>query len=130
MSPKKVLLADDEMDVIRVVSARLKDGGYQVISAGDGEEALRLAKEERPDIVILDIMMPKLDGYKVCRLLKFDHQYKTIVVMMLTARAQPEDMKLAAECGADAYMTKPVDFQEFLTKIAQLLAAKEKPAGS
>ena len=126
--PKKILLADDEADIVALVSARLKAGGYEVIPATDGETALKLAKEQGPDMVILDVMMPKLDGYKVCRLLKFDSRYKGIPVMMLTARTQPEDIQLATECGADAYMTKPIDSKEFLAKIAQLLQAKGSAA--
>ena len=122
--PKKILLADDEADIVNLVSARLKANGYEVLSASDGETALKLAKEGQPDVVILDVMMPKLDGYKVCRLLKFDSRYKGIPVIMLTARTQPEDIQLAAECGADAYMTKPLNSQEFLAKIAELLSAK------
>ena len=122
--PKKILLADDEADIVNLVSARLKANGYEVLSASDGETALKLAKEGQPDVVILDVMMPKLDGYKVCRLLKFDSRYKGIPVMMLTARTQPEDIQLATECGADAYMTKPLNSQEFLAKIAELLSAK------
>ncbi len=128
--PKRILLADDEADIVTIVSMRLKANGYEVISANDGETALKLAKQESPDLLILDLMMPKLDGFKVCRLLKFDRRYKAIPIMMLTARAQPEDLKLATECGADAYMTKPLDAQGFLKKIAELLAAQEKPAGS
>ena len=124
MMPKKILLADDEADIVTLVSARLKAGGYEVISATDGEAALKLAKEQDPDLVILDVMMPKLDGYKVCRLLKFDSRYKGIPVMMLTARTQPEDIQLATECGADAYMTKPLDSKAFLAKIAELTQAK------
>ena len=122
--PKKILLADDEADIVNLVSARLKASGYEVVPAGDGETALKLAKEGQPDLVILDVMMPKLDGYKVCRLLKFDSRYKGIPVIMLTARTQPEDIQLATECGADAYLTKPLNSQEFLAKIAELLAAK------
>ena len=122
--PKKILLADDEADIVNLVSARLKASGYEVVPAGDGETALKLAKERQPDLVILDVMMPKLDGYKVCRLLKFDSRYKGIPVIMLTARTQPEDIQLATECGADAYLTKPLNSQEFLAKIAELLAAK------
>ncbi len=121
---KKILLADDEADIVALVSARLKASGYEVIPATDGETALKLAKEQGPDMVILDVMMPKLDGYKVCRLLKFDSRYKGIPVMMLTARTQPEDIQLATECGADAYMTKPLDSKEFIAKIAQLLQSK------
>lgn len=122
---RRILLADDEGDIVSLVSARLKANGYEVISANDGETALKLVKQEPPpDLIILDVMMPKLDGYKVCRLLKFDSRYKGIPVMMLTARTQPEDVKLATDCGADAYMTKPLDSQEFLKKIAQLLEAR------
>ena len=126
--PKRILLADDELDIITLIAARLKANGYEVIPASDGETALKLAKQEQPDLLILDVMMPKLDGYKVCRLLKFDSRYNAIPVMMLTARTQPQDVKLAGECGADAYVTKPVDVKEFLKKIALLMAPKETSA--
>ena len=124
---KKILVVDDEPDIVKVVQLRLKASGYDVITANDGEEGLKKVKEERPDLVVLDVMMPKLDGYKVCRLLKFDSRYRAIPILMLTARSQPEDIKLAGECGADGYHTKPLEPKAFLDKIKELL---ERESGS
>ena len=96
-----------------------------MVIARDGEEALKRVKEDSPDLIILDVMMPKLDGYKVCRLLKFDRRFKSTPVLMLTARTQAEDISLATQCGADAYMSKPFQSKEFVDKISELLAAAE-----
>lgn len=122
---KRILLADDEADIIMLVSTRLKAGGYDVITATDGEAALRMVREQKPDLVILDVMMPKLNGHQVCRLLKFDSNFRSIPVIILTARTQPADARIAGECGADAHMTKPLDSQEFLKKVAKLLGVAE-----
>jgi len=122
---KKILVADDQADVLQLIAVRLKSSGFDVVTASDGQEVLLKVKEERPDLVVLDLMMPKLDGYKACRLLKFDSRYKKIPVLILSARSQPEDIKLAQKCGADDYMVKPFDPPAFLGKIKELLAAAE-----
>ncbi len=120
---KKILLVDDEPDLVQMVSIRLKTAGYDVVSAYDGQQALDSVKQNKPDLIILDLMLPKMDGYKVCRLLKFDERYKKIPVLIFTARAQVEDVHLATECGANGYLTKPFEAQVLLKKLEELLAA-------
>jgi DNA-binding response OmpR family regulator len=121
MSKGKILIVDDEPELVKAIQIRLESSGYEVTVARDGQEGLDKIKSERPSLVILDVMLPKLDGYKVCRLLKFDEKYKNIPVIMLTARAQESDAKLSAEVGADAYVTKPFDHRIVLSKIQELL---------
>jgi DNA-binding response OmpR family regulator len=121
MDKKKILLIDDEEDIVHLVEFRLKAAGYEVISAFDGQSGLDKARSENPDLIILDLMLPKMDGYKVCRMLKFDEKYKHIPVIMFTARAQDNDKKTGEEVGADAYVIKPFEPQMLLGKIAELL---------
>lgn len=121
MNKSKILLVDDEKDLVEIVSNRLQASGYEVIVAYDGQEALDKARKEKPDLIILDLMLPKMDGYKVCRMLKFDEKYKHIPIIMFTARAQGEDEKMGMEVGANAYMTKPFEPQVLLAKIKELL---------
>ena len=130
-SKPMILVVDDEPDLVQLVSLRLKIAGYDVMAAYDGQEALDQVKRTRPDLIILDLMLPKLDGYKVCRLLKFDERYKEIPVLIFTARAQEQDVKMAIECGAEAYMMKPFEPKVFLDKLAELIqAAKQTSKGS
>lgn len=117
----KILIIDDESDLVEMVTLRLEANDYQVISAYDGQEGLDKARNEKPDLIILDLMLPKIDGYKVCRLLKFDEKYKKIPIILFTARAQESDIKLGEDVGADAYLIKPFEPDVLLTKIAQLL---------
>ena len=121
MDKNKILVVDDEFDMVEMLSMRLEAAGYQVISASDGQEGLNKARSEKPDLIILDLMMPKVDGYKVCRMLKFDEKYKHIPIILFSARAQETDMKLGQEVGADAYVTKPFEPDILLNKISQLL---------
>ena len=118
---KKILLVDDEKDIVEVVASRLRASNYNVILAYDGQEALDKAHKEKPDLIILDLMLPKMDGYKVCGLLKFNEKYRKIPIIMLTARGQDSDMKMGQEVGADAYIIKPFDSQVLLGKIKELL---------
>jgi two-component system, OmpR family, alkaline phosphatase synthesis response regulator PhoP len=120
---QRILVVDDEEDISFSLARRLSSEGFEVICAEDGAEGLRRAQTESPDLIVLDLMLPKMDGYKVCRLLKFDERYKRIPIIMLTARSQDEDAALGREMGADAYMTKPFDSGELLQKIQELLAA-------
>lgn len=118
---KKIIIVDDEPDILKTIEIFLKGEGFNVITAADGITALDKIRRERPDLVILDIMLPKLDGYKVCRMLKFDSKFKTIPVVILTARAQEVDEKKAKEVHADAYITKPFQPDVLLEKIKSLL---------
>ena len=120
-SKKRILLVDDEKQLVEMMQMRLEAGGYAVLSAYDGQEALDKARTEKPDLIILDLMLPKVDGYKVCRMLKFDEIYKNIPVILFSARAQEEDIKLGKEVGAEAYITKPFDPAILLAKIKELL---------
>jgi two-component system, OmpR family, alkaline phosphatase synthesis response regulator PhoP len=121
MNKKRILLVDDEEDLRKMLAFRLEAVDYEVLQAGDGKEGLDKARADRPDLVILDLMLPKLDGFKVCRMLKFDEKYKHIPVIMFTARAQKSDEDLGKEMGADAYITKPFDPGQLLGKIEELL---------
>lgn len=118
---KKILLVDDERDLLEIVKMRLEASGYKVLTALDGQEGFDMAKREKPDLVILDLMLPKIDGYKVCRMLKFDEKYKKIPIILFTARAQEADKKLGEEVGADAYITKPFEPEVLLEKIKELV---------
>jgi DNA-binding response OmpR family regulator len=119
--PKKILVVDDEADMRRIISVRLEINGYNVITADDGEEALEKTKKERPDLIVLDLMLPKISGFEVCRMLKFDKQYKEIPIMILSALDQQADREKAAKCGADAYFIKPFDLELLIKKTKDLL---------
>jgi DNA-binding response OmpR family regulator len=117
---KRILLVDDEPDVQAVVGTRLTAMGFEVLSAKDGQEGLDFARKEAPDAIVLDLMLPKLDGYKVCRMLKFDKAYENIPVIILSAKGSEADKKLAEQAGADAYMVKPFDLKLFTQTIQRL----------
>jgi DNA-binding response OmpR family regulator len=117
MKNKKILIVDDERDIVETISFRLGEEGYECISAGDGIEALKKARTEKPHLVILDIMLPKMNGYKVARLLKFDEKYQHIPIIMLTAKTQDTERIMGIETGADGYITKPFEMDALLTII-------------
>jgi two-component system alkaline phosphatase synthesis response regulator PhoP len=117
----KVLIVDDEPDLVRILQFGLQSAGYAVECAGDGQEGLKKARESRPDVILLDLMLPKLDGYKVCRLLKFDERYKQIPIVILSARTQEGDQALAMEMGANVFVTKPYEFAEILAHVETLV---------
>ena len=124
MDQKKILLVDDEKDLVATMAFQLKAAGYEVITAYDGVDGLEKGKKEKVDIIILDLMLPKMDGYKVCALLKKDSRYSGIPIILFTARAQESDIKMGEEVGADAYIIKPFDYKLLLKKIEELLKAK------
>jgi len=121
MDKKRILIVDDEEDILKVLKLRLEANNYEVLISTDGQDGLNKARSEKPNLVILDLMLPKLDGYKVCRMLKFDEKYKVIPVIMFTAKAQKKDEELGMEMGADAYITKPFEPDVLLEKIKELL---------
>ena len=121
MSKRKILVVDDEKQLVDLIKVRLETNDFEVLTAYDGQEGLARAKKENPDLIILDLMLPKMDGYKVCRMLKFDEKYRKIPIILFTAKAQEEDVKLGEEVGADAYVTKPFESQVLLDKIKELL---------
>ena len=118
---KKVLFVEDDAQIRTIIAVRLVAVGFEVLVAKDGQEGLDLARKELPDIILLDLMLPKMDGYKVCALLKTDMRYSRIPIIIFTARAEGNDMKMAKEAGADAYITKPFEPETLLSKIKELL---------
>lgn len=121
MPQKKILIVDDEPSLREMVALQLADEGYDVIQATDGIEGLEKAKKEPPDLIILDIMLPKMNGYEVCGLLKTDPKYNKIPIILFSAKAQNEDIKLGEKVGADAYITKLFGFKELLSKVKELI---------
>jgi DNA-binding response OmpR family regulator len=121
MSQKKILVVDDEADLVETLRFPLEMEGFNVLVSYNGEDALNQARKENPDLILLDLMLPKLDGYKVCRLLKFDERYKHIPIVMLTAKTQEKDKLLGKETGADEYITKPFDIDELMKKVKAYL---------
>ncbi|MBP1696063.1 MAG: two component transcriptional regulator, winged helix family [Deltaproteobacteria bacterium] len=117
MNSKKILIVDDEVDLVETVRFPLEMEGYHVLVSYNGEDALNQARKENPDLILLDLMLPKLDGYKVCQLLKSDDRYKHIPILMLTAKSQEKDMVLGMETGANEYITKPFDIRDLLKKV-------------
>ena len=123
----RILLVDDEPSIVKMVGKRLEVEGFDVVVAMDGQEGLAKAQAEHPDLIILDLMLPKLNGYEVCTMLKQDTRYQKIPVVMFTAKAQDKDEKLGMECGANAYVRKPFRAQELMDKIRSLLAGSPQP---
>ncbi|MCL2503306.1 MAG: response regulator [Coriobacteriia bacterium] len=122
MSTTRILLVDDSLTIREMIKSLLISAGYEVIEASDGAEALDAAKSESPDLILLDVMLPKLDGYRVCRLLKFDKNYQKIPIIMLTAKAEEQSMATGIRTGADQYLTKPVEPERLLAVVAEELA--------
>ena len=120
MPRKKILVVDDEPDLVETLTMRLEANDYEVISASNGEDALKKAKSDKPDLVLLDVMMPPPNGYKVCRMLKDDPEHKNLPVILLAAKGSDSDKFWGTESGADAYVTKPYNSQELLEKIRSL----------
>ena len=122
MAAPRILLVDDEISLVKMVGKRLEMGGFEVVVAMDGEEALAKAQSERPDLIILDLMLPKLTGFEVCKRLKQDPVLKHIPIVIFTAKAQEKDEQLAMSYGANAYIRKPFRADELFTTIRTLLA--------
>ncbi|MEN2995111.1 MAG: response regulator [Thermodesulfovibrio sp.] len=122
----KVLIVDDNIDTVELLRKRLKAEGYITEEAYDGEEALKKVYEVHPDLIILDVMMPKMDGYEVCRILKTDEKTKFIPVIMLTAKSDVESKVKGLDIGADDYVPKPFDYRELSARVRSLIARKEK----
>ena len=126
MDKKRILIVDDERDFTDTLSMRLEAKGLDIIKAYTGPEGLEKAHSQSPDLIILDIMLPEMDGYDVCRKLKIDEKYKGIPIILLTAKFQPNDVEFGKEMGADAYLTKPLDLDVLLNLINTFLDVKQK----
>jgi len=121
MKRTAILVADDDPQVVELVQAYLEREGFAVVIAADGEAALERAARDRPDLVVLDIMLPKLDGWAVCQRLREDPDTRTIPIVMLTSRAEEMDRVLGLELGADDYVTKPFSPRELVARIKAVL---------
>ena len=126
---EKILIVEDEKDIIKMIEYNLKKEGYKVIDARDGEDALDLAVREYPDLILLDLMLPGIDGLEVCKSLKKESKTSSIPIIMLTAKSQESDKVVGLELGADDYITKPFSPRELIARIKAVLrrvAEKEK----
>lgn len=118
----KILVVDDEPDALEVLGFKLREAGYTPIFAKDGTRAIGLARDERPDLIVLDLMLPEVDGLEVCKILRRDSSTSSIPIIMLTARAAEMDRVLGLELGADDYVTKPFSPRELVIRIKKQLS--------
>ncbi|MCD6379337.1 response regulator [bacterium] len=122
----KILLIEDSKISRKIMEAELEKKGHSCISATDGLEGLKKAKEMMPDLILLDVMLPSMNGFKICRLLKFDKRYKKIPIIMLTTRNEQKDQKIGLATGADVYMPKPFDPDELEAEMQRLLGDRSR----
>ncbi len=127
--PEKILVVDDDVDTLRLVGLMLQRQGYAIVAANNGHQALVMAQSEKPDLILLDVMMPDMDGYEVCRRLRGNTTTQTIPIIMFTAKSQVDDKVTGFDAGADDYLTKPTQPRELFAHIKAVLArgAKGKP---
>ena len=123
----RVLIADDNQQNAELLEAHLDGTGFETRTAANGEETMRLAADWRPDVVLLDVMMPKISGFEVCKRLKADPATKDCGVLMVTALDQPTDVERAVEAGTDDFLTKPINKTELLLRVRALLEAAGRP---
>ena len=126
----RILIVDDEPDLLTVLRLGLEAEGFDVVQASDGEQGLAMARELMPDLLVLDLMLPRMDGYKVCRALKFDERYRHIPIFILSARSGETDRRLALELGADEVHTKPYDMRDLVMHIRTRLEQKQGRAAA
>ena len=125
---QKILVVDDEESLAQFVCRALRQQGYKTVCAYDGDNALSLVYEEMPDLVILDLMLPLMDGWEICRRVKSDEETRHIPILMLTARSSAEDVVQGLDLGADDYMRKPFPLDELLARVRVLLRRSQGPA--
>lgn len=121
MAGEKILIVDDEEHIIELIKFNLENNGYKVICANNGNDAVKLAKSEIPQLVLLDLMLPGLDGYDVCREIRKDPSISTVPVIMITAKGEEIDKILGLELGADDYITKPFSIREMMARVKAML---------
>ncbi len=127
MANATILVVEDSPTYLRQITQLLQKNGYATISAMDGEEALEKAIREHPDLIVLDIILPKKNGFQVCRQLKTSPDTQDIKIIMLTSKSQDSDRFWGLKQGADEYLTKPLDDDQLVTNVAELLQMKNKP---
>lgn len=123
---KRILIVEDQPPIVNMLKMRLEAHDYEVITAGDGQEGLERAQKENPSLIILDVMLPKLSGYKVCQLLKADPKYNPIPIIISSGRTPQEIKKVSQEVGADAFVSKPFEADVLLSKMKELLEKRSK----
>lgn len=121
---RKILVADDESNIVISIEYLMKREGYTVLVARDGQEALDMIARERPDLVLLDVMMPKKSGFEVCQAVRASEELQSTKILMLTAKGRDTDLAKGLALGADAYMTKPFSTRELVQKVAEMLSAQ------
>jgi twitching motility two-component system response regulator PilH len=121
MSNQKILVVDDSPTELKMISHALKSGGYEVVTAKDGEEALQMVASEPIELIVLDVIMPKLNGFQVCRKIKSSERHKGIKILLLTSKSQESDKFWGEKQGADIYMTKPFETDALLSNVASLI---------
>lgn len=127
---QRILVVDDEPEAVELVEFNLKQAGYAVVTASDGAEALKKAHAQTPDLIVLDVMLPEMDGFEICKTLRLEPSTARVPIIMLTAKAAEIDRVLGLELGADDYLTKPFSPRELLLRVKKILArgqAGEKP---
>lgn len=123
---KEILIVDDEQNVVVPIQFLMEQLGFRVMTAERGEDALDLIYHYKPDLVILDIMLPGIDGFEVCEIVRLDPNYRDIKIMFLTAKGREVDIAKGLSLGADAYITKPYSNEELVSKVKKLLGKAEK----
>ncbi|MCK4328380.1 response regulator [candidate division WOR-3 bacterium] len=122
-----ILIVDDEADIVKVIQYNLEKDGYKTIPAYSGEEAIELSQKHIPALIILDIMLPEMDGMEVCRIIKRDEETMDIPIIMLTAKGEEADVVSGLEIGADDYITKPFRVKELIARVKAVMRRKETP---
>jgi len=123
----RILIVDDEPNIVLALELLMKKEGYEVHTVDDGERAVQAAKELRPDLILLDIMMPKMDGYEVCQRIRSDASLKDVSIIMLTAKGREVEKAKGLALGADHYITKPFSTRQVVMKVKEILAARSDP---
>jgi len=127
--PKEILIVDDEPNVVVPIQFLMEQQGYRVMIAERGEDALDLIYQYKPDLVLLDIMLPGIDGYEVCEIIRLNPNYRKVKIIFLTARGREEEIAKGLALGADAYITKPFSNTELVAKVKALLEKTNEEAG-
>lgn len=130
MSKMNVLIVEDDQDILQLLAYNIQSSGFDVLTSRDGIEALNIARRQLPSLVLLDLMLPGLDGFEVCKELKRDPETKNIPILMLTARGEEVDRIVGLELGADDYVVKPFSIRELILRIRAILRRAESEAGT
>ncbi len=120
----KILVVEDDRNLSELIKMRLEENGFEVVTAYDGLEAISQVRKHKPDLIVLDLMLPRLDGYQVCTIIKNYETFSKIPIIILTARSSIEAKEIALKTGADAFMVKPFDGQKLVATIKNLLVPK------